>query len=128
MPFIGHLPEIFILLVLALLFFGPKRMIEMGSSLGKAFREFRESTKDIPGLERITSLNGLLDDEEPRRTPFSTMSQFAQNAAIEAEPVAPTTPPSHTDTVAPSPATSNGAAPVVDGSVEHVHVEEHPQE
>ena len=43
----GHWLEIVGLLFVALLVFGPKKMIEMGSSFGKAFREFREATKEM---------------------------------------------------------------------------------
>lgn len=37
------LPELLILLVVVLLVFGPKRLPEMGRSLGKGMREFKES-------------------------------------------------------------------------------------
>jgi sec-independent protein translocase protein TatA len=37
------LPEILILLLVALLIFGPKRLPEMGRSLGKGMREFKDS-------------------------------------------------------------------------------------
>jgi TatA/E family protein of Tat protein translocase len=106
MPFIGHLPELMIVLVLALLVFGPKRMIEMGSSLGKSLGELRRSLKDVPGLENLTNLGGLLkdDDNEPRRTPFSVASQFAQNLTIESKDEAAAAP-------APSTATVVDAAP-----------------
>jgi len=43
----GHWFEILIILALALLVFGPKRMIEMGSQLGKAFRELRNAAKEM---------------------------------------------------------------------------------
>ena len=36
-------PELLILLVVALLVFGPKRLPEMGRSLGKGMREFKDS-------------------------------------------------------------------------------------
>ncbi|HEV2236408.1 MAG TPA: twin-arginine translocase TatA/TatE family subunit [Ktedonobacterales bacterium] len=105
MPFIGHLPELMIVLVLALLVFGPKRMIEMGSSLGKSLAELRRSLKDVPGLENLTSLGGLLkDDDEPRRTPFSSASQFAQNFSIASKDEAEAVP-------APAAATVVDAAP-----------------
>lgn len=42
MPNIG-LPEILIVLVIALIVFGPKRLPEMGRSLGKGIREFKDS-------------------------------------------------------------------------------------
>src|SRR5579884_3053135 len=44
---LDHLPEILILLLVALLVFGPKRMVEMGSQFGKAFREFRDAAKEM---------------------------------------------------------------------------------
>jgi sec-independent protein translocase protein TatA len=40
----GHLWELVVLLLIALIFFGPKRLPELGSSLGKSLREFRKST------------------------------------------------------------------------------------
>ncbi|HEY7094888.1 MAG TPA: twin-arginine translocase TatA/TatE family subunit [Ktedonobacterales bacterium] len=43
----GHWFEILIILALALLVFGPKRMIEMGSQLGKAFRQLRDAAKEM---------------------------------------------------------------------------------
>ncbi len=62
----GHLPEILLLLFLALLVFGPKRMIEMGSSVGRMFRELREATRDINWSNMLGD-----HDERPRQTPFS---------------------------------------------------------
>jgi sec-independent protein translocase protein TatA len=37
------LPELVVLLVVLLLIFGPKRLPEMGRSLGKGMREFKDS-------------------------------------------------------------------------------------
>jgi sec-independent protein translocase protein TatA len=53
MPNIG-LPEILIVLAIALLVFGPKRLPELGRSLGKGMREFKDS------------ISGKDDDNEPR--------------------------------------------------------------
>jgi sec-independent protein translocase protein TatA len=43
MPFGIGVWEIVILLLVALLIFGPKRLPEMGRSLGKGMREFKDS-------------------------------------------------------------------------------------
>ena len=43
MPFGIGLPELLILMVFLLLIFGAKRLPEMGRSLGKGMREFKES-------------------------------------------------------------------------------------
>jgi sec-independent protein translocase protein TatA len=54
-------PEILLLCVVMLLIFGPKRLPEMGRSLGKGMREFKES---ITGK-----------DDEPPSLPAATPSE-----------------------------------------------------
>ena len=39
--------EILILLVVVLLVFGPKRLPELGKSLGKGMREFKSSVREV---------------------------------------------------------------------------------
>ena len=46
MPPIGPI-ELIIILAIALVIFGPKRLPDMGRSLGKAIREFRNAGKEI---------------------------------------------------------------------------------
>ena len=45
MSFLGR-PEFWVIIALALLFFGPKRLPEMGSAIGKTIKEFQHSMKD----------------------------------------------------------------------------------
>jgi sec-independent protein translocase protein TatA len=40
-------PELLVILVIALLVFGPKKLPEVGQSLGRAIREFRKATDGI---------------------------------------------------------------------------------
>ena len=47
--------EIAILLVIVLLVFGPKRLPEMGKSLGKGMREFKDDDPKPPELPVQTS-------------------------------------------------------------------------
>ncbi len=54
MPGIGA-PEIIILLVIVLLIFGPKRLPDLGRSLGRGMREFKDS---VTGKDT--------DDDPPR--------------------------------------------------------------
>lgn len=41
------LPEMAVILVVALLIFGPKKLPEIGRSLGKAIRGFQEASRDF---------------------------------------------------------------------------------
>ena len=43
----GHLYELVIVLIIALVIFGPKRLPELGGSLGKGIREFRKATNEL---------------------------------------------------------------------------------
>jgi TatA/E family protein of Tat protein translocase len=43
------MPELLLILVIALIVFGPKKLPEVGRSLGKAMREFKRTTEDIKG-------------------------------------------------------------------------------
>ena len=52
MPFGVSLPELIILLLVLLLVFGAKRLPEMGRSLGKGMREFKDS---VSGIEEAVS-------------------------------------------------------------------------
>src|SRR5947209_12203981 len=42
-----HMPELIIILVVALLIFGPKRLPEMGSAIGKSIKEFRKGVNEL---------------------------------------------------------------------------------
>ena len=73
----GHLPEILIVCFVGLLIFGPKRMIDMGTALGKALRELRESTKDL----NWTALLGGSESTNRTSTTLGSLSQFTQTLA-----------------------------------------------
>jgi TatA/E family protein of Tat protein translocase len=75
MPGLGHLPEMLVVCLIALLVFGPKRMIEMGSKLGRAVRELRESTKDL----NWTALLGGGEPSKSSSTSLGAFSQFTQS-------------------------------------------------
>jgi sec-independent protein translocase protein TatA len=40
-------PELLIIMAIALLIFGPKKLPEVGKSIGKAIREFRKASDEI---------------------------------------------------------------------------------
>jgi sec-independent protein translocase protein TatA len=43
----GHLPELLIVLTLALVVFGPKRIPEIGSSLGQGIQAFKKGVSQL---------------------------------------------------------------------------------
>jgi sec-independent protein translocase protein TatA len=68
--------EIVVVLIIALIVFGPKRLPELGSSLGKGIREFKGS------------LSGESDDEQPPPPPEIESGEREAPAARDEEPVA----------------------------------------
>jgi TatA/E family protein of Tat protein translocase len=56
-------PEVAFIIVLALLIFGPKRLPELGRTLGKGLGEFRRDSND---LKRTFNAELSLDDDEER--------------------------------------------------------------
>jgi sec-independent protein translocase protein TatA len=63
--------ELLILLLVILLVFGPKRLPEMGRSMGRGMREFKNSItgKDEHEPAELTTAPAI---EEPVRAPLST--------------------------------------------------------
>lgn len=46
----GHIWELVIVLALALVVFGPKRLPEIGGAMGKGIREFKKGTSELAEL------------------------------------------------------------------------------
>jgi TatA/E family protein of Tat protein translocase len=46
----GHIWELVIVLALALVVFGPKRLPEIGGAMGKGIREFKKGTSELSEL------------------------------------------------------------------------------
>ena len=68
MPFGIGIPEILIFLVVVLLLFGASRVPEIGRSLGKGMREFKDAVTGREG-ERGASLPRAPEDEENVASP-----------------------------------------------------------
>jgi sec-independent protein translocase protein TatA len=45
--FLSHMPELLAVLVIGLVVFGPKRLPEIGSSLGQGIRELKKGVSEI---------------------------------------------------------------------------------
>jgi TatA/E family protein of Tat protein translocase len=85
------LPEMLIILAIALIVFGPNKLPDLARAFGKAMREFKkateevkesfkEETKDLEEIKSNLSQENLLDDlakvveEPPETTPDSSLS------------------------------------------------------
>src|SRR5436305_9632538 len=125
------LPEIIFIMVIALLIFGPKRLPEIGRTLGKGMAEFRKATNDLkntistelsleedqparPRRVELASVAPVITPPAPRPLPAETVAQGAPGApfaeaAVLAEPEpaagpsAPTPPVAVPEAVLPSP-------------------------
>ena len=87
-------PEMLIILVVALIFFGPRKLPELGRSLGKSIGEFKRASNE---------LRNTLDDEiraEERRAPAVTTPAQVSGPAISPTDPANLPSPAAPETVA----------------------------
>ncbi len=62
--------EIFLILVIALIIFGPARIVEIGRSLGKMIYNLRKATSDL-----TTRVTREIEEEKNQPTPPSSNEQ-----------------------------------------------------
>ena len=88
MPFGISIWELAILLIVLLLIFGAKRLPEMGRSLGKGMREFKDS---VTGVEEAVSMETTTPTptrvELPAASPASDPPSGESEARVERETV-----------------------------------------
>lgn len=53
------IPGLILILVLALIIFGPKKLPEIGRAFGQTLREFKKSARDFS--------SDVMEDEEPKK-------------------------------------------------------------
>lgn len=81
MPNIGF-SELLIILVIALVVFGPRKLPEIGRTIGKSLREFRRASDEIRSELRFD----LDDDEDP---PFAAPARPPKEQAALGESAPP---------------------------------------
>ena len=83
MPFGFHGLDLVFILVIALLIFGPKRLPEMGSSIGKSIKEFRKGMSELS--------NPKDEKEEEAKLPAASVTRTEyQNTTIPVNNEVPT--------------------------------------
>ena len=77
MPFGISIWEVMILLIVLLLIFGAKRLPEMGRSLGKGMREFKDS---VTGVEEAVSTTTPTTPAPPAELPAAPSEPIGEKA------------------------------------------------
>lgn len=90
-----HMPELIIVLVIALLIFGPKKLPEMGSSIGRSIKEFRKGVSEIatpkeekveePKTPSVVNLEAIESEIALKKAASSTAEAEKVRAEIKAE-------------------------------------------
>ena len=77
------IPELVLILVVALVVFGPGKLPEVGSALGKSIREFRRATQALTDeVESIKRLEPLAAPSQPARAEVAPVPE--KEVALEA--------------------------------------------
>ncbi|AFD26279.1 twin-arginine translocase TatA/TatE family subunit [Deinococcus gobiensis] len=87
MPNLG-MPEILMILVVALVIFGPRKLPELGKTLGSTLREFRRHTSQLTDDLRAETTPAPVAAAQPVAAPTAVVAPVA-----ELVPAAAPTPP-----------------------------------
>lgn len=83
-------PELILIFVVALIVFGPKRLPEIGRTIGKTLAEFKKATDELKStVEREVRLDELRQITPSITTPVETVSRTEPAAPAMAEGPAP---------------------------------------
>lgn len=110
------LPELALIMVVALLVFGPKKLPEIGRSLGKAIRGFQDASKEFENefkreaenLERSVKMDATIEPPPRKALRADAEPAIAEPAADEDNAEAVAAP---TETEAESAAVSEPTTP-----------------
>lgn len=89
MPFTGHWPALLLVLVIVLIVWGPGKLPEIGSAVGKAMHEFRKQSTDFQ--DEIRRSAAVRSEPEVYHTNEVTPTAAAPTPAPETKPAEPST-------------------------------------
>ncbi len=84
MPFGFHGLDLVVILVIALLIFGPKKLPEMGASIGKSIKEFQKGMKEVTGHKDDDDDDD--DDDNVEARPVSSKDMKKLKSKVSSEP------------------------------------------
>ena len=93
------LPEMALIMVVALLIFGPKKLPEIGRSMGKAIRSFQDASKEFEDefkreadqIETAVKTTAEIEPKQITPAPIAAENIAENSATLEAESQAVTT-------------------------------------
>jgi sec-independent protein translocase protein TatA len=90
------MPELIIILVIALIIFGPRKLPELGKSLGRSLNEFKRASTDLQNtLEQEIKLEEQKEREVKDKERFTAANQFATTADADAGAPVPRSADAH---------------------------------
>ena len=91
------MPELVIILVIALIIFGPRKLPELGRSLGKSIGEFKKASNELRStLEEEIRIEEQTDQRAAIRAEQDTAIAAAGTQATTTPPVTPAPPADET--------------------------------
>ena len=113
MPFVsgGHIWLLAILLVIVLIIWGPGKLPDVGSGLGRAIREFRKASTDTrEEFAKATRGDSGRDPSPGPAHPEETAASRAADPVAPSEPTAPEVPTRAAPNAPPYPAPAGGGS------------------
>ena len=88
------MPELVIIFVIALIVFGPRKLPDLGRSLGKSIAEFKRASNELKSTleEEIR-----LEEQQHKTVPPAAASQQAATPSVTPAPVAEAVPVAQTE-------------------------------
>lgn len=78
------MPELLVILVVALIIIGPKKLPDVAKALGKGFSEFRKATENVKESLNVDEIKDEVDDIKDSLL-YGTSDEDEKNASPEKE-------------------------------------------